>query len=276
MRPIAGKHALLTGGSKGLGPLIAHALASQGVHVALAARSEAALKKQAEELAALGVKSAAFAADVTDPASLEALVRNVEARFGPIEILVNNAGVEWVSRYFCLEPGEIESMVRTNLLGAMLLTRMALPAMLERGQGHIVTMSSLGGKKGSPYSATYAATKAGLIEWTSGLREELRGTGVSASVICPGFVSQAGMFAVYGKTAPKIVGETTPEKVSEAVLSAILKDRQEIIVNPGPIRPMRVLDAIHPGIGSWLLRKFGVYGFYKAQADENEREKQEG
>lgn len=271
MQQIAGRRALLTGGSKGLGPFIARALAKRGVHVALAARSEAALREEAEKIASLGVESAAFATDVTDLEKLEALVQDVEKSFGPVEILVNNAGVEWVSRYVSLGPQEIESMVRTNLLGAMLLTRMALPAMIERGQGHIVTMSSLGGKKGSPYSATYAATKAGLIEWTSGLREELRGTGVSASVICPGFVSRAGMFAVYGKAAPKIMGETTPEKVAEAVIEAIVRDRQELIVNPGPVRPMRVLDAVSPATGSWLLRNLGVYGFYKAQAEENEK-----
>ena len=88
----------------------------------------------------------------------------------------------------------------------MVLTRLALPDMLTRGSGHGVTMSSLGGIKGYPY----AATKAGLIAWTGGIREELRNTGVSDSVICPGFVAEAGMFAVYNKRTPKIAGETTP------------------------------------------------------------------
>jgi len=91
-------------------------------------------------------------------------------------------------------------------------------------------------------------------------------------VICPGFVAEAGMFAVYGKRAPGIVGETTPGKVAEAVIDAIRKDVGEIIVTPGPIRPMMVLDAIHPGIGAWILRTFGVYDFYRQQSEENERE----
>jgi short-subunit dehydrogenase len=144
--------------------------------------------------------------------------------------------------------------------------------MLERKSGHIVTMSSLGGKKGSPYSATYAATKAGLVEWTSGLRQELKETGVGASVICPGFVSGVGMFAVYKKRAPKIVGETTPEKVAKAVIRAIEKDIQEIIVSPGAIIVMKLLDAIHPAIMSTFLRHTGVYDFYRRQADDNEQE----
>ncbi len=273
MKNLKGKNALLTGGSKGLGPVIARALADEGINLSLAARSEGALQDTADEISAMGVKAVAIAADMTDTDSLRNLEHQTREQLGAIDILINNAGMEWVCPYVSLSLDEIETMVRTNLLGALQLTRIVLPGMLERGQGHIVTMSSLGGKKGSPYSATYAATKAGLIEWTSGLREELRGTGVSASVICPGFVSEAGMFAVYNKPAPKITGETTPEKVARAVVSAILKDKQEIIVNPGPIMPMRVLDAVNPSIGSWILRKFGVYDFYKLQAADNKQEK---
>lgn len=147
--------------------------------------------------------------------------------------------------------------------------------MLAQKSGHIVTMSSLGGKKGSPYSATYAGTKAGLIEWIRGLREELRNTGVSASVICPGFVSEAGMFAVYKKKAPKLTGETSPAKVADAVVRAIKKDTGEIIVNTSPVRPMMFLDAIHPGIMSWVLRNFGVYDFYRRQSEDNEKARRE-
>ncbi len=101
----------------------------------------------------------------------------------------------------------------------------------------------------------------------------MRNSGVSASVICPGFVAEAGMFAVYNKRAPKIAGETTPEKVADAVMRAIKKDIGRIIVNPGLVWPMQVLDAIHPGIMSWILRTFGVYDWYRAQAEENLKHK---
>ncbi len=272
MKELSGKNALLTGGSRGLGPYIGRALARQGVNVALTARSEAELRAVAGELAARGVKAKAIPADVTDAASRTELLDEVRAEFAGIDILVNNAGIERLSLYTRLSPEFIETMIHTNLVAPLLLTRLLLPEMMRQGRGHIVTISSIGGKKGSPYTATYAGTKAGLIEWTRGLREELRHTGVSASVICPGFVSGAGMFAVYGKSAPRIAGETTPEEVADAVIRAIRKDVGEIIVNPGPIRPMMVLDAIHPGIGAWILRTFGVYDFYRRQAQENERQ----
>ena len=272
MKNLSGKNALLTGGSRGLGPYIGRALAREGVNMALTARSEADLRTVADELAQMGVKAKALPADITDAAARTQLLERVRDEFGGIDILINNAGIERLSLYTSLSPEFIETMIQTNLAAPLLLTRLLLPEMMRQGSGHVVTISSLGGKKGSPYTATYAATKAGLIEWTWGLRQELRETGVSASVICPGFVAEAGMFAVYKKRAPGIVGETTPEKVAEAVIRAIKEDVAETIVNPGPIRPMMVLDAIHPGIGTWLLRTFGVYDFYRRQAEENERE----
>jgi short-subunit dehydrogenase len=276
LKNLSGKNALLTGGSRGLGPYIGRALAGEGVNLALTARSEADLQTVAGELAAMGVKAKAIPADITDAASRTKLLDQVRAELGGIDILINNAGIERLSLYTRLSPEFIETMIQTNLAAPLLLTRLLLPEMMRQGSGHIVTISSVGGKKGSPYSATYAATKAGLIEWTRGLREELRETGVSASVICPGFVAGAGMFAVYGKRAPRIVGETTPEKVADAVIRSIRKDVGETIVNPGPTRPIMVLDAIHPGMGAWILRTFGVYDFYRRQSEENGGENTEG
>ncbi len=270
MKNIKGNTALITGGSRGLGPHIARFLAKEGVNVALTARTKSALDESIDSLASFNVKAKAFPADLTDSASRAKLLENVKNHFGPIDILINNAGMEWVCAYSDMSPEQIETMIQTNMIAPMLLARMVIPQMVKQKKGHIVTMSSLGGKKGSPYSATYAGTKAGLIQWTSGIRQELKGTGVSASVICPGFVSESGMFAVYGKKAPKITGETTPEKVALAVIRAIKKDIQEIIVNPGLIWPMIWLDAIDPRIMCWVLRKFGVYEFYRKQAQENQ------
>ena len=267
---LRGRKALLTGASRGIGLYIARVLARHGAALALTARSAEALENTAAEIRELGVHAVALPADLTDSAARRKLLADAEAAIGPLDILVNNAGLEWVSRYTAIPVDEIENMVHTNLVAPLALSRLALPGMIERGRGHIVMMSSLGGKKGSPYSATYAATKAGLIAWSSGMREELRGTGVSASVICPGFVSDAGMFAVYGKSAPKLAGETNPEKVADEVLRAICQDVGEITVNPGPMRLMAVLEAINPAIMSWILRHFGVYDFYRQQADENQ------
>jgi len=225
----------------------------------------------ADQLSNHGVKAIAIPTDITDEKSLKNLVNRANEELGPIDILINNAGMEWVSRYTSLSIEYIQRIIKTNLMGPMLLTRIILPYMIDQGRGHVVTMSSLGGKKGSPYSATYAATKAGLIAWTSGLRAELEGSGVSASVVCPTFVSNVGMFAVYNKKAPWLVGEVRPDKVAKAVISAIKKDVQEILVTPGPVRLFLMIDALHPGIISSILRFTGVYRFYRGQADDNEK-----
>lgn len=269
MRDLSGRSALLTGGSRGLGPHIARALAREGVNVALTARTADALGAVAEELAGLGVRTAVIPADVADPTVLPGLLERARSEMRAIDILVNNAGVEHIAGFTELSPQSIEGMIRINLIAPLLLARLLLPEMAERGSGHIVTLSSLGGKKGSPYSATYAATKAALIEWNSGIREEMRGTGVGASVICPGFVSEAGMFAVHGTRAPWVAGESTPEAVAAAVVRAIRDDVGEIIVNRGPVKLMMAVNALHPGIMSWIFRASGLYDFYRRRAEKN-------
>ena len=99
------------------------------------------------------------------------------------------------------------------------------------------------------------------------LRAELRGTGVSASVVCPGFVSEAGMFAERSQRAPRLLGTSTPEAVAGAVVRAVVKDVGEIIVNPGPIRLMLALEALSPRLSDWILRHSGVYDYYRGQAE---------
>ena len=271
MKTIRGAHALVTGGSRGLGPYIARALASEGANLTLTARSADSLRRVAEELTGGGTRVQTIAADVCDEGARRGLLEEAESGLGPIDILVNNAGIEAIVSYTDLSPAQIETMVRTNLVAPLILSRLVLDGMIQRGRGHLVMMSSLGGKKGSPYSATYAATKAALIAWTSSLRIELQDSGVSASVICPGFVSEAGMFAVRTQDAPRVLGTSTPEAVAEAVLRAIRRDVFEIIVNPGPIRLGLVFEHLSPRFTRWALEKAGVYDYYRKQAKEEGR-----
>jgi len=267
---LRGRNALLTGGSGGLGPYIGRALAREGVNLALAARHPEPIEATAGELRELGVRAVAIAADISEPAERERLVERATAELGQIDILVNNAGVERCARYLSLSPSFIEEMIQTNLVAPLVLARLLLPAMLERGSGHVVNVSSLSGKKGSPYVATYAATKAALDQWTSGVRAELRGTGVSASAVLPGFIANTGMFATYRERAPRIAGETSPGKVAAAVVRSIRKDIQEIIVSPGPARALSVINAMSPELASRVLRAAGVHDFFRRQAEENE------
>ena len=271
MKDLKGKTALLTGGSKGLGPHIARFLAQEGVRLALTARSEDGLEATAKNVSRFDIKTSIYPGDITNQSFRVTLLKKVIKDFGHLDILINNAGMEWICSYTALTPEYIEKIIQTNLIGALLLTRLALPDMLNQGSGHIVNMSSLGGKRGNPYGGTYCATKAGLIEWSKGLRLELKGSGVGVSVICPGFVFESGMFAVYDKKPPWLSKATTPQKVGAAIVKAIKKDVAEIVVNPGPTWLIPLLDAIHPGVANWLYKIGGVHEFYRKQAVENEK-----
>ena len=270
MKELRGKNAIITGTSRGIGPYIGRALAREGVNLAVAARSAEELEAVANELAALGVRTVAIPTDVTDDAARRALVERAEAELGPIDILVNNAGMEQVSRFARQAPEVIVKIIETNLIGSMLLARQMLPGMLERRRGHIVNMASLAGKKGTGYIAVYSATKAALIEWTAALRTELEGSGVGASVICPGFVSEAGMFVGYGRPAPRLTGTVRPERVGSAVVRAIRNDLQEVLVSPSPIRPLLALNTLAPGLGNAVVKRMGVVGLFRGLAEERE------
>jgi len=165
-----------------------------------------------------------------------------------------------------LSEDDINSVIEVNLEAPMQLTRMVIPKMLERGAGHIVNMSSLAGKAGPAYQEPYAATKAGLIEFTMSLRETYFRSGVSASVICPGFV-EAGIYARLkeksGCSAPVLLGTSRPETVGKAIVRAIQKDIPQIIINPYPVRPIFALTQISPRLGSWLARSLGANEFFK-------------
>ena len=147
----------------------------------VAARSEGDLRTVADE-----VGGHAVVVDLSDPAAVEALVPRVEADLGPIDVLVNNAGVETVDMAAVIDPADVRTATRVNLEAPMVLTRYALPGMLDRGRGHIVYLSSIAGSSGFPSMATYCATKAGINGFVAALRMELKGSSVRTTLVAPG------------------------------------------------------------------------------------------
>lgn len=145
------------------------------------ARSESDLRTVADE-----VGGHAVVVDLSDPAAVEALVPRVEADLGPIDVLVNNAGVETVDMAAVIDPADVRTATRVNLEAPMVLTRYALPGMLDRGRGHIVYLSSIAGSSGFPSMATYCATKAGINGFVAALRMELKGSPVRTTLVAPG------------------------------------------------------------------------------------------
>ena len=263
MEQLKGKTVLLTGGSRGVGPVIAEALARRGAAIALAARSKSGLDDVATRLRGIGIKTLVMPIDLRQPSQREELVAEVLKGFGRIDILVNNAGLETEGAYAELSWPSIQETIEVNLISPMALTRLVLPGMLERKAGHIVNIASIAAKSGAPYAATYSGTKAGLAEWTRALRLELDDTGVHFSTIFPGYVREVGMFAKFGIQSPWIVGSCSPSQVAEAVVDAIEKGQAERIINSRPLRYSFMLNEMSPTIGDWLMRISGVAGFQR-------------
>ncbi len=267
---LANRIAIVTGASRGLGPYVARALAAENCAVVLAARSLPELESVAESVRAMGVKAVTVTCDVTTAADRQRLVKAAMDEFGRVDVLVNNAGIELTAPFEKQDESEIEQVINVNLTSAMLLARAVLPGMLERKAGFIVNMSSLAGKLGTPYSSPYAASKAGLILFTRSLRAELKGRGVSASAICPTFVSDAGMYDQMqkdtGMHAPFLTGVCTPEAVAKATIKSIKRDRPEMLVRVGPTRPIVAWQEATPGLFERLYPLFGANKIFKEVA----------
>jgi NAD(P)-dependent dehydrogenase (short-subunit alcohol dehydrogenase family) len=174
MEQLRGRNALVTGSSSGIGRHIAQALAREGMNVVACGRSPDALERAVAELRALGVRAEAVAVELADAAQVEGLIERATAALGPLDVLVNNAGVELASSFTRHSREELISIIDINLTAPILLTRQVLPGMLERGRGHVVFTSSVAGKVPPAYQAAYAASKAGLID-----SEQIAAHGVS-------------------------------------------------------------------------------------------------
>ncbi len=269
MKTLQGRTALVTGASGGLGTHLARRLAREGMNVAVSGRREDALEAVAAELSELGVKSVAVAANLSDLSATDTLIDSVEAALGPIDVLVNNAGVESVGAFTSYTREELTSMVDVNLTAPLLLTHRLTPGMLDRGRGHVVFIASMAGKVGPAFNEPYAATKAGLVGLTQSLRAEYLDAPVGFSVVCPGFIAGDGMYARMveeGHHSNRMMGETTTEKVTEAVVRAIREDRAELLESGTPIRPMLALGALAPGLVERVAPRFGITELFRRVA----------
>lgn len=261
VKELNGKNAIVTGGSYGIGPEVARALAKRGVQVVLVARSAAKLQKAAGRLQEEGYLARAVPVDITDPLGREALVAQAEAELGPTSILVNCAGSFSAGRVHVRSEAELQADLQTNLTAAIMLTRRVLPGMLQRKEGHIVHVASLAGKVGIPYAAAYSASKYGIVGFNQCLQGELNGTGVHSSAVIQGFVKDKGMWARLNRKVHPAFGLSSPEDVARAVTRTILRNKVEVTVNPLPVRPVILLWALAPGMAGRLFRLFRIDTF---------------
>jgi 3-oxoacyl-[acyl-carrier protein] reductase len=182
------KVALVTGASRGLGKAIALALAQEGAAIAAVARSEDALKETLEAIRADGGTAEPFALDVSDESAVEAAVEQIAARFGHIDVLVNNAGVTRDGLLMRMKSEDWDTVINTNLKGAFHLTKPVGRIMVKQRSGRIINISSVIGLMGNAGQANYAASKAGLIGFTKSVAREFASRGITCNVVCPGFI----------------------------------------------------------------------------------------
>lgn len=245
----------VTGGARGIGREIAAALAAEGARVAIGDRDLAAALAAVGELTGdLNGDITAFELDVTDTASFSAFLTAVEDRWGPIDVLVNNAGVMWVGPFETEPDAAVARQVEVNLHGVIRGVQLVAPTMRERGHGQIVTIASGASKLAPAGEATYAATKHAVYGYLNAVRTELHGSGVQLSVIMPGVVETE--LAVGTATGP--VRRLSPTDVATAVLDIVRRPRFEVAlprrlglvarlvaVLPDPAR-FRLLRAVVP------------------------------
>jgi short-subunit dehydrogenase len=240
---LSGRKALLTGATGGLGRAIAVALADRGAQLMLSARNREALERLAAQLPGDGHQ--VLPADLAEPDAAERLAEEAAGT----EILIANAGLPGAGRLTDFSADDVKRALRVNLEAPMLLARALYPAMVEAGSGHLVFVASLSGKAASPRTSVYNATKFGLRGFALGLRADLDPKGIGVSLVSPGFIREAGMFADSGAKPPPGMGTATPEQVGAATVKAIERNKVEVTVAPIPQRVGAHLALVSPSLG---------------------------
>ncbi len=249
--------AIVTGASSGIGRETALALARAGCHVALAARREVLLQEVARQIRALGRESLVVPTDVRDRDQVNRLVQATLERWARVDILVANAGAYIRRPIRELRVEDLEQSFAVNFYGSVYAVLAVLPHMLERGQGHIVLVTSMDAKKGIPPDTPYVAAKFALAGFGDVLRQELHGTGVHVTIVFPGRVDTP---LIQNLTVPWISAKIRPTVVAQAILKGIRKRTPEVIV-PWQARLLVYAHAISPRLADWAVRFFHLEGW---------------
>ncbi len=241
---------IITGASSGIGAAAARRLAREGFRLTLAARREDRLRDVAEEVQQLGGEALVVPTDVTHYTDLENLVQSTLDRWERVDILFNNAGVNFDRPLLKMEPEKIAAEVQTNLTAAILASQAVLPIMLRQRSGHIINNSSLNGLVATPHNPIYCATKFGMVGFSDSLRRQLRGKGIRVSVFCPGNTpSEISPFhQAHAKGlayAPKISGLMSIDYVADQIAHLIRHPRRMLMI-PKRWSPFIFLAGVFP------------------------------
>jgi all-trans-retinol dehydrogenase (NAD+) len=251
-------HVLVTGAASGLGRLLALSAAARGARVTLLDRDEAGLLAVRAEIFLNGGESAGFAVDLCDRAAIQAVAARVLAVRGPVDVLINNAGIVTGKPLLECSDQAIERTFQVNALALFWTVRAFLPAMIERGRGHVVTIASAAGLGGTSRLTDYCASKFAAVGFDESLRLELRRLGhpVRTTVVCPWY-TDTGMFRGVKTRFPLLLPILKPEHVAGRILGAIEANRRRLIL-PRFVMAVLWVRILPPALFDALMRLFGV------------------
>ncbi|HEY9761656.1 MAG TPA: SDR family NAD(P)-dependent oxidoreductase [Trichocoleus sp.] len=275
---LQGKTILMTGGSRGLGLVMARQLVDAGARLAICARDEAELARARTELEQRGGDLLALTCDVTDQAQVEQMVQQVKSHFGPVDILINNAGTDIVGPLETLTMQDYDDLMKLHFWAPLYTTYAVLPDMRkavratldERQAGRIVNISSIGGKVASPHMVAYCASKFALVGLSEGMQTELAKTGIAVTTVCPGFIRTGVVdhaimkgqhrkeFAWFSISDSLPLISASAERVARATIAGMRRGEAEVIV-PFPAWFSAKVYALFPGLMTSL---FGLANWF--------------
>jgi NAD(P)-dependent dehydrogenase (short-subunit alcohol dehydrogenase family) len=256
---LAGKTVVITGGSRGLGLALAREVAAQGAKVVICGRDADSLERARHSLEQLGADVLALPCDVTDQASVQQLFQQAHERFGPVDVLINNAGVIEVGPAETMSVADYEAAMATNFWGMLYPTLAVLPEMRQRMTGRVVNITSIGGKLGIPHLLPYSASKFAAVGFSQGLRAEVASDGIKVVTVCPGLMrtgsprnavfrgqhrSEYAWFSI-SDALPGL--SISAEKAARRIVDGCRRGDAEVLF-PLPARFAAVVNALAPGL----------------------------
>ncbi len=247
-RTLAGQVVVITGGARGIGRATAAALIRQGARVAIGDIDVALAQRTAQEL---GSPTLGLALDVTDRASFETFLGEVERQLGPLDVLINNAGIMPIGALVEETDVTAQRLIDINLHGVIFGSKLALERFLPRGRGHLVNIASSAGKAGFAGGATYCATKHAVVGLSEAIRAEVRGTEIAVSIVMPVVVNTE-----LGSGLPETRGvkPVEPENVADAIVEALQTGRVDVFVPKSVGRLFRVMALVPRGVSDAVTK----------------------